>query len=160
MKDSSLQSIKECACCERMLKNDRRYSFQSFELKGLLHVDGPQVDAVEARISAATGLPPEFAEGMHVLKYESDQKYEAHYDACVRPETAQPSEQCIGFLKRGGGPGCGEGAGEALQWRSQHARRTAAYICSKYCVPQRWGDCSPFNAVQYDIFKLSACRHA
>lgn len=71
------------------------------------------VAAVEARMSAATGLPPEFAEGIHVLRYEQNQLYEPHHDACAHDKAAKgESQPCNDFLKRGGGPDCGDGAGK------------------------------------------------
>jgi hypothetical protein len=78
------------------------------------------VDAVEARLAAASGLPQAFGEGLHVLEYEAGQKYDPHLDACVRlggggggEQGKAQSEDCQGFLRRARGPACGAGAGGA-----------------------------------------------
>lgn len=70
------------------------------------------VRRVEERLYKVLDIPSEFAEGLHVLRYEPDQRYEPHMDSCARQGVIQKPE-CVDFLRRARGPACGEGAGGA-----------------------------------------------
>eukprot|EP00210_Caulerpa_lentillifera_P002046 g1961.t1 len=67
---------------------------------------------IEERIHDAIGIPMPFGEGIYVLRYEKGQKYEPHTDNCAR-QGEVPRDACLNFLKRAGGPLCGEGHGGA-----------------------------------------------
>jgi len=43
------------------------------------------VKEIEIRIHDAAGLPHDFGEGIYVLRYEEEQKYNPHTDNCARP---------------------------------------------------------------------------
>lgn len=42
------------------------------------------VEEIEKRIHNVVGIPREFGEGIYVLRYEQDQKYDPHTDNCAR----------------------------------------------------------------------------
>lgn len=42
------------------------------------------VQKIERRIHDAVGLPLAFGEGIYVLRYEKEQKYDPHTDNCAR----------------------------------------------------------------------------
>lgn len=42
------------------------------------------VRKIETRIHDAVGIPKSFGEGIYVLRYESEQKYDPHTDNCAR----------------------------------------------------------------------------
>lgn len=67
---------------------------------------------IEERIHDAVGIPLAFGEGIYVLRYERSQKYNPHTDNCARADE-NIKDSCLGFLKRSGGPQCGEGFGGA-----------------------------------------------
>ncbi|KAL4854991.1 Prolyl 4-hydroxylase 2 [Chlorella vulgaris] len=72
----------------------------------------PVVDAITERLHRTIGVPQAFGEGLYVLNYQVDQKYEAHNDHCMDAldnKVAEPA--CLDFLKRAGGPECGPGKG-------------------------------------------------
>ena len=70
----------------------------------------PQVARIEDRIHRVVGVPTNFGEGVYVLKYDAQQKYDAHNDHCL-DKGGPPDAGCEGLLRQAGGPACGPGAG-------------------------------------------------
>lgn len=69
-----------------------------------------KVVEIEHRIHDVVGIPHSFGEGIYVLRYEQQQKYDPHTDNCGRTGMVA-KESCVKFLKRAGGPVCGDQAG-------------------------------------------------
>lgn len=89
--------------------SDSRTSYGAW-LSGNLR--DPKVIEIEQRIHNTVGIPHCFGEGIYVLRYELKQKYDPHNDNCGHVG-APVKESCVKFLKRAGGPKCGEEAGGA-----------------------------------------------
>lgn len=66
---------------------------------------------IEQRIHNLVGIPREFGESIYVLNYKQDQQYAAHHDNCARGESPVLTDACKNFLKRAGGPLCGNKGG-------------------------------------------------
>lgn len=70
----------------------------------------PALERIEDRIHRVVGVPTSFGEGVYVLKYDAQQKYDAHNDHCL-DKAGPPDAGCAGLLRQAGGPACGPGAG-------------------------------------------------
>eukprot|EP01024_Parvocaulis_polyphysoides_P046983 TRINITY_DN44528_c1_g2_i2.p1 TRINITY_DN44528_c1_g2~~TRINITY_DN44528_c1_g2_i2.p1 ORF type:complete len:513 (-),score=80.66 TRINITY_DN44528_c1_g2_i2:956-2347(-) len=71
-----------------------------------------KVEEIEHRIHDLLKIPYEFGESLYVLRYQNEQKYDPHMDYCARAGQVA-REECQKFLKRAGGPECGEEKGGA-----------------------------------------------
>lgn len=70
------------------------------------------VASIEMRIHDTVGIPREFGEGIYVLRYQKDQKYDPHTDNCAK-KGELPRSACVKFLSRAKGAACGDGFGGA-----------------------------------------------
>lgn len=67
--------------------------------------------AIERRLHDLVGIPVEYGEALHVLRYKPGQLYLAHHDNCVQSPSDAIDEPCLDFLRRGNGPACGPSGG-------------------------------------------------
>lgn len=56
------------------------------------------IASIEERIHDTVGVPREFGEGIYVLRYEANQKYDPHTDNCARRVGFDYAMTWLGFV--------------------------------------------------------------